>query len=199
MPKIDMAAYDAAEEMTLGGYKRLTAGGYVATITAVRTAWTDSYGGIQTADSKQYVKLIFDIAEGELAGMFSDPFWQGAEKDYGHWICLSWKNLGSLKSNIRAIEESNPGFDAMVALNADNWQAFVGKKVGIVIGEQTYFGNDGEVKTRTKLPNLRSVQAIRDGKFKVPELDTKDTDGMKPGDGKPAILPSAVCDDDLPF
>lgn len=198
MPKIDMAAYDAAEEMTTGGeYKRLTAGGYVATITAVRTAWTDSMHRVCTAEDKQYVKLIFDIAEGDLAGMFSDAFWSDESKDYGHWLCLSWKNLGSLKSNIKAIEDSNPGFDAMAALNADYWQAFVGKKVGIVVGERTYYGNDGEIKTSTKLPNMRSVQSIRDGKFKVPELDTSDTDGRKPGDVQ--AVSAVVFDDSLPF
>lgn len=171
MPKIDMNEYEAATVSMGGEYQRMTAGGYVCRIQAVRTKGTDYYGNeIDYATAKQYVKLIWDVAEGEFAGKFSDDYWAGEDKDYGHQLYLSWKNLGALKGNITAIEESNPGFDAMAALNADKWELFVGKLVGIVLGEEEYLGNDGTVKTRFGFPRLKSVQDIRDGKFKVPPL-----------------------------
>lgn len=197
MPKIDMNAYDEAQETSFDN-RRLTAGGYVAKIIAVRDTWKDAYGKTCTAEEKEYVKLIFDIDEGELAGIFSDDFWSTPDKDWGHWICLSWKNLSMLKSSVRALEESNHGFDVMAAINSDDWGKFIGKKVGIVVGEQTY-EKDGEIKTRCKLPNLRSVTCIKDGRFKVPELDTTDTNGRKPGDESAAIVDASCYDEDIPF
>lgn len=191
MPKIDMNEYNTATASTGGGeYQRMTAGGYVCRIQAVRTKGTDYYGNdIDYVNSKQYVKLIWDVADGEFAGKFSDDYWAGEDKDYAHQLYLSWKNLGALKSNITAIEESNPGFDAMAALNADKWELFVGKLVGLVLGEEEYLGNDGTVKTRFGFPRLKSVQDIRAGKFKVPPLKKLPEDER----------PKADTYDDIPF
>ena len=187
MPKIDMNEYNAATASTGGDYQKMPAGGYVVRIQAVRTK---DAAGFDYIAGKQYVKLIYDVDEGEFAGKFSDDYWAGEDKDYAHQIYLSWKNLGALKANITAIEESNPGFDAMAALNADKWELFVGKLVGIVLGEEEYIGNDGSVKTRFGFPRLKSVQDIRDGKFKVPALK------KLPEDEQPK---QAEAYDDVPF
>ena len=176
MPKnFDMNEYNEAQASTGGDYQRMPAGGYVARIQAVRTEGEDSYGrNVNYPEDKMYVKLIYDIDEGDFAGKYSDEYWSGEDKDYGHQIFLSWKNMGAFKGNILAIEESNPGFDAMAAFTADQWALFVGKLVGIVLGEEEYIGNDGSVKTRFGFPRLKSVQDIRDGKFRVPPLKKLD-------------------------
>ena len=45
-----------------------------------------------------------------------------------------------------------------------------GKYIGIILGEEEYRAKDGSVKTRLSVVNTRSVQSIREGDFKVPEL-----------------------------
>lgn len=172
MPKnFNMNEYNSAQASTGGEYDRMPAGGYVCAIQAVRVTGTDSYGrAIDYPEDKQYVKLIFDIVEGDYAGKYSDDYWSGEDKDYGHCFYWSWKNMGAFKNVVQCIEESNPGFDAMAAFNADNWMLFIGKKIGLVIGEEEYLANDGSVKRRYTLPRAKSVQDIRDGKFRVPAL-----------------------------
>ena len=162
MPKINREEYEAATANGGGGdYQRMGAGGYVCTIQAVRT---------DTADTRQYVKLIFDVAEGDLAGKFSDDYWAGEDKDWGHQFYLSWKNYNALKNVMQCLDESNPGFDALAAFEADNWTMFIGKKLGLVFGEEEYLGNDGTIKTRLGFGRAKSIQDIRDGRFKVPPL-----------------------------
>lgn len=202
MPKINMQDYENAEVRTGGEFQKMPAGGYIATIQAVRTDGPASYGKgrVDYVNSKQYVKLIYDIAEGEFAGKFSDDYWAGEDKDYGHCIYLSWKNMGAFKGNIQALDASNPGFDALAAFEADNWMMFIGKKVGIVVGEEEYRANNGEIRTKLGLPSMRPVQAIREGKFKVPPLKKLKEDDSQGYFSEPkADTGSADPYDDIPF
>ena len=169
MPRIDKSEYEAATPSGGGGdYQRMGAGGYECSIQAVRTRGD----GIDYVNDRKYVKLIFDIDAGPLAGKFSDDYWADESRDWGHQFYLSWKNLGALKSTIQCLDESNPGFDAMAAFEADAWGLFIGKKIGLVFGEEEYLGNDGTVKTRLGFGRAKSIQDIRDGRFKVPEKKT---------------------------
>ena len=194
MVQINREEYEKATAFSGDDFPRMQAGGYVARIQAVRTTGTDSQNKhIDYVNDKQYVKLIYDIAEGDFAGRYSDDFWAGEDKDYAHCIYLSWKNMNALKGNIASLDESNPGFDAMAALEADKWELFIGKLVGIVLGEEEYVGNNGEIKTRFKLPSLRSAQAIRDGRFRVPELDKLPDSERREAEQQPDNY------DDVPF
>ena len=165
MPKIDNTEYENAP-VSDGEFKKVTAGGYICRIQAIRTEGD----GIDYVKDKQYVKVIWDIDEGDLAGYFSDDYWAGEDKDWGHTAYLSWKNIGVLKNWLTCLDESNPGFDAKAAFDADKWELFIGKRIGFVFGEEEYLGNDGNVKTRLRLPNVKSVQDIQNGKFRVPAL-----------------------------
>lgn len=199
MPKIDKNAYEAAEAMGGGEFQRMTAGGYVCRIQAVRTEGHDYGRTIDYVKEKQYVKLIWDVAEGDFAGKFSDDYWAGEEKDWGHQFFMSWKNLGALKNTIQCLEESNPGFDAMAAFEADKWELFIGKQMGLVFGEEEYRANDGSVKTRFTFPRIKSVQDIRDGKFKVPPLKKLEgADEPSPSTGASGGG-EGVYDEDIPF
>ena len=202
MPKINMQEYEAAEAMS-GERARMGAGGYVVIIQAVRTEGTDGMGRrIDYVNAKEYVKLIYDVAEGDFAGKFSDEYWSGTDKDYGHQIFMSWKNMGALKNTINCLDESNPGFDAMAAFEADKWELFIGKKLGIVVGEEEYRANDGTIKTRLGFPRIKSVQDIHDGKFRVPALKKleEDNDGYFAAPSTPTTGQAAsVYDEDIPF
>lgn len=198
MPNINMSDYKAASAST-GEVAKMPAGGYVVRIQAVRTQGEDYSGRpINYVDEKQYVKLIYDIAEGDFSGKYSDEYWQGESKDYGHCIYMSWKNLGALKNTITSFDDSNPGFDAMAAFTADNWQLFVGKLLGIVLGEEEYIGNDGSVKTRYTMPRIKSVADIRAGKYRTPELK-KLPDNQRPAQTSTVADPASIYDDDIPF
>ena len=202
MPIIDEKAY-AEAQVTNGEFQKMGAGGYVVAVQAVRTQGEDSYHRpVNYVDEKQYVKLIYDVIEGEHAGRFSDDYWTGEDKDYAHCFYLSWKNLGALKGSMTAFDESNPGFDAMAAFRADQWGLFVGKKFGIVVGEEEYIGNDGTLKTRLTLPRIKSVADIHAGKFKVPalkKLDGGSSTTTASGSGQDEQVPADVYDESLPF
>ena len=66
------------EASTDGGFEKLPAGPYVAKIVDM----VDN-------DSKQYVELVFDIAEGEHANFYGDKW--GKEHPFAHHIFLSYK------------------------------------------------------------------------------------------------------------
>lgn len=202
MPKIDMNEYEAATATSDGDYQRMGAGGYVCAIQAVRTKSTDYGKTIDLVGERQYVKLIFDVIEGDLAGKFSDDYWADESKDWGHQFYLSWKNLGSLKNAIQCLDESNPGFDAMAAFEADAWEQFVGKKMGLVFGEEEYLANDGTVKTRLTFGRIKSVQDIREGRFKVPEkklLDGGAARQEQAGEPQASGGAGSIYDESLPF
>lgn len=151
MKKIDSKVWEETK-VSEGG--RLPAGGYVAKIM-----------NVEDRTDKQYLYIEFDIAEGDYIGYYDD-----LEKRAGFWggkMYRSYKDsaLGMFKGFIRSVEESNKDF-------VWEWdeKKLVGKNVGVILGEEEYIGNDGSVKTRLKVNSTKSVQDIKDGKFRVPQL-----------------------------
>lgn len=202
MGLFDKAAYEAAPVSNGGEYPRMGAGAYIVQIQAVRTHGEDGNNRpINYVTEKNYVKLIYDVVEGEHAGRFSDDFWRGEDKDYAHCFYLSWKNLGAFKGCAQAIDESNPGFDTFAAADAEQWGLFIGKRFGIVVGEEEYIANDGNVKTRLTFPRMKSVQDIHNGKYKVPplkKLDSAASSTPAASGGQMEQVPTDVYDD-IPF
>lgn len=196
--------YQQAEAMKDSYRPKMGAGGYVCQVQAIRTHGEDSYHRpINYVQDKQYVVVLFDVAEGEHAGRFSDDYFASPDRDYAHRFYLSWKNLRALKRNCIAFDESNPGFDSAAALNAEQWSYFVGKYIGLVFGEEEYMSNDGSIKTRLTLPSLKSVQDIRDGKYRVPALKklegaTTSTSSSTSGSDQSGLPPVDLYDD-IPF
>ena len=190
MPKIDRDAYNAATESAGGGggnRPTFAAGAYVLRVQAVRTEW-ETRSGIQRADERQCVKIVYDVAEGECANMMSDDGWyHGEDNDYKHCCYLSWKNYGFLKKIMRVFRESNPGFDPEAAFEADRWELFIGKLFGAVI--------DGEVDTNDRgydrWKNLKvgewvSAQDVRNGNHRDPYIE----DNRQKVDANPPLVSS---------
>jgi len=154
-----------------GGFTQLPAGPYVARLTA-----------LEDKEGKEYVEVVFDIAEGEHAGYYSDEW--GKSHPYAHHFFMSYKDkaLGMLKGRLDAIAKSNPGFDPEAAWNAGRLDMFVNRIVGINLQEEEYRRNDGETGVRLNVCQVVDAQAVRDGKVKVREK--KALDGAKrPGVG----------------
>ena len=176
--------YNDAEART-DGFERLPAGGYVCKITAV----TD-----ETA--KDYLSVVFDIAEGPSKGFYSDDW--GKEHPLAHRFVMSYKEtaLGMFKGRLKAIDESNGTEFVKEAVSGLDEQKLVGKLVGLVIGYEEYESNRGDIRERSYVKEVRSIEKIRSNDFKVPELKRLEAKAA------PAADPMAgfsLAEADLPF
>lgn len=137
------------------GFDNPAPGAYIATICKV----TDN-------EEKEYLRIEWDFAEGNYKGNNQDTFDRA-----GFWpitLIRSYKEkaLGFFKAFKTALEDSNPGY----TFREDDLNGMVGRKIGVVLGEEEYTSRDGDVKTRLYVYQTRSLDAIRKGDFKVPEL-----------------------------
>lgn len=175
MPKLN-DDFTEAKESTAGESRRLVPGVYMSRVQAVRTEWTDARGNHWDSDTKQYVKLILDIDAGEFADYFSDEYWAGESKDWGHTLYMSWtpRALGMLKHTFAAFDEANKGFDSRAAFEADKWDLFIGKKLLVHWSGEEYEANTGEVKLRVR-PDRAQTDADSHS-AKVKKLDGQRVD-----------------------
>lgn len=145
------------------GFERLPAGGYVCRIIAV-----------EDVTASDYLSVVFDIAEGDYKGFYSDDW--GKDHPYAHRFFMSYKEtaLGMLKGRLKAIDESNGTEFVKEAVAGLKEQQLVGKLVGLVIGYEEYNSDRGDKRTRIYVKSVLSVDKIRNGEFKVPELKKLD-------------------------
>lgn len=134
-------------------FKNLIAGGYVAKITVV-----------EDKTDKEYLRVEYDIAEGEFKGYFGELF--DRANFWGGNFIKSYKEkaLPFFKGFITAVENSNKNY----VFDNDETK-LVGKLVGIVLGVEEYTGNDGSVKTRLYVSDVRSIDKIKKGDYKIPQ------------------------------
>lgn len=145
-------------------FKRLPVGGYIVKILSVNDV-----------HENEYLKIFFDINDGEKKGFFQKAFKEDtrAEKKWpnaGSFIrSYKEKALPMFKGFTNAIENSNKGYK----WNFDE-KSLVNKVVGVVIGEEEYLNQNGQVRTSTYVSAVRSVDTIKKGEFTVPELKKLD-------------------------
>jgi len=152
--------FENIEEATNGGGQQLPAGGYVCKYTA-----------IEDVADKEYLKMEFDIAEGEFVDYF-----KGLEERAGFWggrTIHSYKEAAVpfFKRMCSSVAKSNTGFSFNPFVkggNADE-QTLVGKVVGIVLQEEEYNKNNGEIGTKLVVAYECDAAKIREGNFKVPK------------------------------
>lgn len=176
---------------------QLPKGGYIAKILDCKEESRNGYS---------WLAISFDISEGEYKGHFAEQYrantnenkkWRGT---YNEFIPTEGSeyyetNLNRFKTTIANIEDSNPGYHW-------DWDEtkLKGKTVGVLIGEKEFETEKGEVIIITECRGIRSVECIKEGKFKVPALKTL---SGAPAASAPAQSSSfnAVVDDDddLPF
>lgn len=141
-----------------GESRRLPAGGYIC-----------KYTKVEDNSDKNYLYMEFDIADGEFKGYYEElavrfDFWAGR-----CYRSYTEKALPMFKRMCSAVTKSNKGFIFDGNEHCDE-STLVGKKVGIVLGEEEYEGNDGNVKTRLYVAREVSIEDIKNNNFKVPEL-----------------------------
>lgn len=149
-----MKQIDLTNVETAGEYKKIAPGGYVCRITKA-----------EDVSAKMYLKIEYDVAEGEFKNHYTElnsakGFWGGNfVKSY------ATNALPYFKAFIEAIESTNKNYKW-------NWNesTLVGKGVGLVLGEEEYKANNGEIKTRLCVAAIKTAEQIRKGDFTVPPL-----------------------------
>ena len=68
-----------------------------------------------------------------------------------------------------AVSKSNGNYVFDAKTNSDE-QSLVGKKIGLVFGEEEYYSNSGEKKTRLYVAREYKLDDITSGNFNTPEL-----------------------------
>lgn len=169
------------------GFTPLPAGPYVARLVEL----TDN-------PTKEYVEAVFDIAEGEHAGYYSDDW--GKSHPYAHHFFMSYKEtaLGMLKGRLDAIAASNPGFDPFAAWDAGRLDMFTNRLVGINLQEEEYERNDGEVGTRLNVCQVVDAAKVRAGSVKTREKKTLGG-SPKPRIGGGQVVSAAPYTGNIPF
>lgn len=172
------------EVQAAGDFLKLTEGGYIAEIKAVKDV-----------PDKEYLNVLFDIAEGEFKGYYADlekraNFWGGT-------MIRSYKEkaLGMFKAFTVAIDDSNgTNFTEQVEKGFKE-DALIGKRIGIVLGRERYDKNNGDVGERLVVKSVKSVEDIKNGNFKIPEV----TDRTSGKTSAPVDGFAPLNDADLPF
>lgn len=146
------------------GFEKLPVGGYIVKIL-----------NVQNVEEKEYLKISFDIADGEHKGFFKKQYDGDTRAD------KKWPNAGSF---VRSYKDSAAsmfkGFTNAVENSNKNYKwdfdekTLVGKTIGIVVGNEQYLNQKGQVRERTYVNAVRSVDTIKKGDFKIPELKLLD-------------------------
>ena len=162
MKRLDMTNVKEA-----GDFSKPEAGAYICIITKV-----------EDISSKEYLKVTYDIAQGDFKGYYSDIrdshpdwLWAGAyTKSYKPTALPMFKRFCSAvsKSNGKFIFDGGQ-------VNADE-KTLVGKMIGLLFQEEEYYGNDGNLKTRL----------IVSKEFPIDQIDKQKTPKKKEVADKPA-------------
>lgn len=184
-----LQGYEEAQAIT-GEYERLEAGGYICKIVSAKEEKSKS--------GKRMLVLALDILEGDKKDYFKKRFDENTSPDK-KWsagaiyrqMLEGEKAAGFLKGLMTSLEASNDGFKW-------NWDEKKLKdlKCGAIFGEEEYEKMDGSIGISTKVKFIRTVKAIQDGNYKIPELKK-----LPPkGDAFEDFVNSATSDnEDLPF
>lgn len=180
--------WDAIEERQDGSFQNPPPGGYVVQIVSVKDD-----------ETKECLKLDWDYTAPPWTGFNEQTF-----RRAGFWPTVLFRSykesaMGFFKAFKTAVENSNPGY----VFDWRNPLGLQGKYIGVVLGEEMYINKRGENKTRLYVDQVRSVQSIRDGDFKVPEIKDKtnnSTGSSSRQDSAPAASnPFQELDDDGPL
>ncbi|MDO4801244.1 MAG: hypothetical protein Q4A15_03680 [Prevotellaceae bacterium] len=163
-----MKAINLSNVQEAGTGNSLKAGGYVC-----------KYTQVADVPDKEYLYMEFDVAEGEQKDYFKK-----LEESKGFWAGKCYRSykeaaLPMFKRMCSAVTKSNAGFIFDGGEQNANEATLIGKLVGIVLGEEEYIKNNGDIGTRLYVSYECDAEKIRKGDFKVPDkkvIDRPTTD-----------------------
>ena len=141
-------------------FKRLTPNGYIVKILKV-----------EDHHEKEYLKIYFDIVKGDDKGYFKKQYDGDTRKE------RKWTNAGTFirsykdsaasmfKGFTNAVEKSNKSYQ----WNFDE-KTLVNKVVGLIIADEQYQNQKGQVRVRNYVAAVRSVETIEKGEYEIPAL-----------------------------
>ena len=135
-----------------GEFEQLPPGGYVCAILRA-----------EDVPDKEYLKIDFDIASGEFRSYFSS-MQERLGWNNGHFFrSYKEKAKGMFKAFTNAVEASNSSYKW-------DWneKGLAGLLVGLVLAEEEYKKNNGDIGTRLYVSAVKSVNDIEHDNFKVP-------------------------------
>lgn len=154
-----MKAINMENVKEAGEFSRPSAGAYICGIYDV-----------EDVSDKDYLKVTYDIIEGEFKDYYKDMRSEHPEWTWAGAYVKSYKEsaLPMFKRFCTAVSRSNGNFvfDGD-KVNCDE-RTLKGKKIGLLLGEEEYEGNDGTIKTRLYVVREFSIDKIDEQK--VPEL-----------------------------
>lgn len=146
--------------------ERLAAGAYVCKITEVEDVPINPNTG-----KGDYLRIHYDIAEGDFAG-----YYEGIREAHPDWTFVgsyirSYKEaaLGMFKRFCSAVSKSNGNYVFDGKTNADE-KTLIGKRIGLVLQEEEYIGNDGSRKKRLIVNKEFPISEISKQKVPDPKL-----------------------------
>ena len=174
-------------QASTGEFAKPSAGGYCVEILSVKDVPFDPI-----KNKGDYLVIDYDICHGDFKGHYTKQH----ERYGGNWFASfirSYKEsaAGMFKHFINCIEESNSGYKW-------NWneQSLVHRYVGIVLGEEEYLKNDGTVGTKLVVKDVKTIQQIAKGEFKIPAIKKLSENTAQTSAPKWEELKTT---DDLPF
>lgn len=148
-------------QASAGDFARPTAGGYIIGILDVEDVPLDANTG-----KGDYLKIYYDIVYGNFAGYYSDLHSKFGG-DYKTCFVKSYKEkaLGMFKHFTNCVEESNQPYKW-------DWneKGLKGRMLGVVLGEEEYLKNDGSIASRLYVKDIKTVEQIKNGDFKIPAI-----------------------------
>lgn len=154
-----MKSVDLTNVQESGDFQRPEPGAYICTIEKA-----------EDLPDKEYLKITYDIAEGDFKGYYHEMRDNHPDWEWAGAYTKSYKPtaLPMFKRFCTAVSRSNGNyvFDGG-KVNADE-KTLIGKKVGLLFGEEEYYGNDGELKTRLRIAGEFSVDKLAEQK--VPKI-----------------------------
>ena len=185
MKKVNLKEVQEATDNT-----RLVPGGYVCKITKV-----------EDVPKKEYLYVEYDIAKGDFEG-----YYESLNERLGFWGGRFYKSykesaLGMFKRFCSAVSKSNNGYVFDGETNTDE-STLEGKLIGLVLCEEEYIGNDGNIKKRLYVDKEVPVDKIANNEFEIKPLkklpEEKRAEVAGPADASFIEVPKTD-KDDLPF
>ena len=194
-----LKGYENAKVMA-GGVPQLPKGGYIAKILDCKEE--------SSSTGYTWLAISFDISEGEHKGHFAEQYrantnenkkWRGTYNAFIPDESSQYyeENLSKFKTMIANIEESNKGYHW-------DWDEtkLKGKTIGVIFGEKEFKTEKDEVIILTECRGIRSVDCIKNEKFKMPALKTLSGGTVSQSatsSSKTDFTEVLEDDDDLPF
>ena len=126
---------------------------------------------VEDMEWKECLRVEWEFSEGQFKGENRNTFERAGFWPIAIFRSYKEKALPFFKSFKTALEESNPGY----RFDEDNLRAMLGRRIGVVLGEEEYKKNNGGVGKRLYVYQTRSISAIQKGDFTVPELKKLET------------------------